>query len=116
MFENKVVCAVTRKALMVMISIQKLKELTGIASIVDIVTKKKLALFLDIKRRDQSIAKICLEYLVEAQRKPGRPRRRWKDDIKRSVKKNETSQNHKKQGDSIITNNWVRIKRSSSKF
>ena len=69
-----------RVTLLHKIPVNRLSEVTGLKSIMNIVKNKKINLFKKIKHGN-SVSKTCLEGKVKRKKSRGRPRRRWTQDI-----------------------------------
>ena len=81
--QNNLMRSLTNYRLSDKVSIEKLKRETGLDSLFDLIKQQKIRIFLRIKQHEgDSIAKACMEGMVEGKRSRGRPRRRWSDDLK----------------------------------
>ena len=80
-FQNHVMRYMTRNRLTDRVSIKELLETTTLTPIVSIIKSKVLKLFGHVKRSKAGLSKICLEGIVEGNRKQGRPHKRWRDNV-----------------------------------
>ena len=82
-FQNDLMRCILGKRRIDKISIERLKEETGLTSLYEKIKKEKVNLFVKIKEaKDESIAKVSMEGLVEGKRTRGQPKKRWSDDLK----------------------------------
>ena len=81
-FQNKIMRFLINKSVMDKISIETLKEMTGIKSIFEIIKGNKINLFKKAEAKLGGTLKACVEGVVQGKRSRGKPKKRWLDDIR----------------------------------
>ena len=80
-FQNDLMRIIYNKTLLDKVTIETLKEKTGLRSIFEDIKRNKINLFRKVKEKEAGVAKTCMEGNIEGKRSRGRPSRRWLDDI-----------------------------------
>ena len=81
-FQNKIMRMITGNKQIEKISIEILRKQTNLPSLMSIVKRNKLRLYGHLKRSEKGLAKICIEGIIPGKRNKGRPKHRWREDIK----------------------------------
>ena len=59
-----------------------MRTMTNLDTIQNVIKERCLKLYNNVKQTQHGVAKLCLEGLVEGKRSRGKPKRRWRDNIK----------------------------------
>lgn len=109
-FQNKILRIITNVNIKDHVPIDFLRSKTKINAIEQEIKSRKLRLFGHLKRQETGLAKICIEGNINGKRQRGKPKRRWRDDIREWTNMNWGEINNATRNRSI----WRRIVKSQS--
>ena len=81
-FQNHIMRFILDKRLSERMSCNTMRSITNITSLEDTIKERTPRFHGKVKDFEKGVSKICFEGIVEGQRIRGRPKRRWRDNIK----------------------------------